>query len=121
MTTGGEGRDRSRGGPSLPFRAEADPKLLAPRKSTIGRPRLLTDQQVEVILAEHARFLVWRAQRQALKSQRQLAREFGVSQPTISLAIRSKGQYKQPSPENRASAIASQQRRVSRLRRKGLL
>lgn len=71
------------------------------RKNTIGRPRALTDRQVETLLAEHARFLAWRAIRKTVKSQRQLAREFGVSQGTISLAIRSKGRYKQVSPERR--------------------
>jgi hypothetical protein len=46
------------------------------RFSTLGRPRLLTDAQVAIILAEHARFLVWRALRKGAKSQRELAREF---------------------------------------------
>lgn len=57
------------------------------------------------MLAEHARFMGWRTLRQTVKSKRQLAREFGVSQATISLAVRSKGQYKQPSPERRAASI----------------
>jgi hypothetical protein len=85
----------------------------------IGRPRLLTDRQVDLILAEHVRFLAWRTLRRNVKSQRELAREFGVSQSTISLAIRSKGQYKQASPENRLRTIALRQGRVSQLRRKG--
>src|ERR1700683_3618091 len=72
-------------------------------KNTIGRPRALTDRQVEILLAEHARFLAWKAVRKTVKSQRQLAREFGVSQGTISLAIRSKGRYKQVSPERRVA------------------
>jgi hypothetical protein len=87
----GEGRDRSRGSPSLPLRSEPEPQPAATRKSTVGRPLALTDRQVEAILAEHARFLAWRALRQAVKSQRQLAREFGLSPSTISLAVRSKG------------------------------
>jgi len=103
---GAEGRDRSRGGPSLPFRAEAGAAPATLRKSTVGRPRLLTDAQVGTILAEHARFLAWRALRQAFRSQRQLAREFGVSQSTISAAIRLRGQYKQASPESRAATLA---------------
>lgn len=70
-------------------------------KNTIGRPRALTDRQVEIVLAEHARFLAWKALRKTVKSQRQLAREFAVSQGTISLAIRSKGRYKQLSPDLR--------------------
>jgi len=97
---GGTGRDRPRrGGPSLPLPSATTPK------STLGRPRVLTDLQVEVILAEHARFRAWRAQRRTVKSQRELAREFGVSQGTISLAVRSRGQYKQPSPEQRKADI----------------
>ena len=81
----GEGRDRSRGGPSPPLQGEPDLPA-APGKSTVGRRRGLTDHQVEVILAEHARFLAWRALRQTVKSQRQLPREFEVSQGTISPA-----------------------------------
>ena len=63
-------------------------------KSTIGRPRKLTDQQVKVILAWHARFLWWRTYGKTRKSQRQLAREFGVSQSTISRVVRTGGIYK---------------------------
>lgn len=69
-------------------------------KSTIGRPRTLTDAQVEVILASHARYLAWKALRQSFKTQRELAREFGVSQGTISRAVRLKGQYKRPAPRS---------------------
>jgi hypothetical protein len=110
----GEGRGRSRGGPSPPLRVAPDPLRAAPGKSTVGRPRALTDRQIEVILAEQVRFLAWRALRQTVKSQRQLAREFGVSQATISLAVRSKGDYKQPSPERRAATLAA--RRAQRRR-----
>jgi transposase len=67
-------------------------------KSTIGRPRKLSERQVKVILAWHMRFLLWRAFRKTLKSQRQLARELGVSQSTISYVIRIGGLYKQMSP-----------------------
>lgn len=92
----GSGRDRSRGGPS-PSSARNGTQP-AVRFSTIGRPRLLTDAQVAVILAQHARFVVWRALRKGVKSQRQLAREFGVSQSTISLVVRTGGRYKQRAP-----------------------
>jgi len=71
-------------------------------KSTIGRPRLLTDSQVKSILESHARFLVWRALRRTLKTQRQLAVEMGVSQSTIGRVVRFSGDYKQMSPELRA-------------------
>jgi len=43
--------------------------------------------------------------RKTLKSQRELARELGVSQATISQAIRLAGEYKQISPDLRAAAI----------------
>jgi hypothetical protein len=52
-----------------------------------------------------------RALRQTVKSQRQLAREFGVSQGTISLAVRSKGQYKQPSREGPVTLPIAQKSR----------
>jgi hypothetical protein len=55
-----------------------------------------------------------------VKSQRELAHEFGVSQATISLAIRSKGQYKQVSPEKRASELQRRRRKLQHLRAKGL-
>ena len=74
-------------------------------KSTIGRPRTLTDRQVQIVLACHARYLAWKALRKTLKSQRQLAQEFGVSQGTISRAVRLSGQYKQPSPEERSTQV----------------
>ena len=89
-------------------------------KSTIGRPRALTDRQVAAVLAAHARFLAWGALRKTVKSQRELAHEFGVSQATISLAIRSKGQYKQVSPEKRASELQRRRRKLQHLRAKGL-
>jgi Trp operon repressor len=73
-------------------------------KSTIGRPRRLTDRQVKIILAWHLRYLIWRAYRKTLKSQRELARELGVSQATISYVVRNAGQYKQVSPELRRGA-----------------
>jgi hypothetical protein len=90
----GAGSDRSRGGPSP---SSARNLVSAVRFSTVGRPRLLTDAQVAIVLAEHARFVAWRALRKCVKSQRQLAREFGVSQSTISLVVRMGGRYKQKS------------------------
>jgi hypothetical protein len=68
------------------------------RKSAVGRPRRLTDRQVAWLLLEYGRYLAWKALRTTVRSQRQLARELGVSQATISLAVRSRGQYKQRSP-----------------------
>ena len=70
-------------------------------KSTIGRPRKLTDAQVKLILTWHARYLAWRAFGRTLKSQRTLARELGVSQATVSYVVRRDGQYKQVCPTRR--------------------
>jgi predicted transcriptional regulator len=89
--------------------------------STIGRPRALTDRQVKIILAWHVRYLVWRALRQTLKTQRKLAEELGVSQATISHVIRMAGDYKQVSPERRAVEIKWRRRTRARLRRERLL
>jgi Trp operon repressor len=58
-------------------------------------PRKLSDSQVKVILYWHERFLAWKALAKSLKTQRQLAKEFGVSQGTITRAVRLRGQYKQ--------------------------
>ena len=80
--------------------------------STIGRPRRLTDQQVAWVLAEYSRYLEWGALRATVKSQRQLARELGVSQGTVSLAIRWRGQYKQPSPELRSKRGPARKHRI---------
>lgn len=80
-------------------------------KSTVGAPRKLTERQVETIMGWHSRFLAWKALRKTLKSQRQLAREFGVSQGTISRAVRLQGAYKQISPEERAAIPSSRRRR----------
>lgn len=75
-------------------------------KSTIGRPRRLTDRQVKVILAWHVRYLFWRALGKGLKSQRDLAREFGVSQSTIGHVVRMRGEYKKESPGQRPGTHA---------------
>ena len=109
------------GGSSLSIAVECAEPLPKRGGSTIGRPRVLTDQQVEAILAEHARFLAWQALRKSVRSQRELAREFGVSQATISLAVRSQGLYKQVSPEKRSSERRRRQERLVRLRAKGFL
>ena len=70
-------------------------------KSTIGRPRKLTDREVRIILIWHARYLAWRALGRSLKSQRILARELGVSQATVSYVVRRDGDYKQVCPTRR--------------------
>jgi transposase len=80
-------------------------------KSTIGRPRALTDTQVQIILAWHLRYLLWRALRCTLKSQRQLAQELGVSQGTVSHVIRMGGRYKLASPGPSSAAVMGRRRR----------
>lgn len=67
-------------------------------KSTIGRPRRLTDAQVAIILAWHEEILVLKALRAAVKTQRQLARELGVAPSTVAHVIACRGQFKQASP-----------------------
>ena len=104
--------DRRRGGPFFspnPSRhglaPHIEPSGVTPnRGSTIGRPRKLSDRQVKIILAWHVRYLMWRALRNTLKSQRELARELGVSQSTVSSIVRIGGQYKQVSPKARLRA-----------------
>ena len=91
-------------------------------KSTIGRPRALTDRKVKIILAWHVRFLIWRALRKTLKSATATrTRRLGVSQGTISYVIRLGGRYKQVSPELRAAEIKQRAGKLARLRTKGLL
>lgn len=74
-------------------------------KSTIGRPRSLTDVQIRSILEWHSRYLAWRALRLTLKTQRDLARELGVSQSTVNRVVRLAGRYKQISPELRSRDV----------------
>jgi predicted transcriptional regulator len=65
-------------------------------------------------MAWHLRYLIWRSLRTTLKPQRQLARELGVSQATISYVIRIQGRYKQPSSEQRAGEIRRRHRLLAR-------
>ena len=74
--------------------------------STLGRPRALSDRQVQAILE-------WHRNR---KSMKQLAREFGVGTSTMQNAIRCQGQYKQASPELRPVALRLRRRRFDELR-----
>jgi hypothetical protein len=101
----------------LDFFHVAEPKL----RSTVGRPRTLTDQQIGTILEEYANYLAWRALRRSVMSQRDLARAMGVSLATISYAVRLQGKYKQPSPDLRQANTKRRQRAFSRLMRRQLL
>jgi len=70
-------------------------------KSTIGRPRRLTDAQVALILAWHEQILALKALRATIKTQRQLAHELGVAPSTLAHVIACRGEFKQGSPEDR--------------------
>ncbi len=79
--------------------------------STVGRPRALSDAQVEAILA-------WHGSRKSLK---QVARDYGVSTNTIQNIISRNGKYKQPSPELRNAAATRRQQRLRELEARHLL
>ena len=79
--------------------------------STVGRPRALSDAQVEAILAWH----------RSRKSLKQVAREHGVSTNTIQGVIRRNGKYKQSSPELRGVTATRRQQRLRELEARHLL
>jgi hypothetical protein len=66
------------------------------RRSTIGRPRALTDEQVRLVLQWHGAVLAWKAQRPL--TPHQLARHLGVSPSAVYNVIRRGGEYKQRCP-----------------------
>ena len=70
-------------------------------KSTMGRPRRLSDADVTRILTWHEARCAWLAAGALLKTRGELAAELGVSPSTISHVIACRGCYKQPSPELR--------------------
>jgi len=90
-------------------------------KSTMGRPRSLTDLQVEAILTWHAQILEWKAKRATLKTLRQLAQELGVAPATVSHVIKCAGKFKQPSPEKRNREMIRRRERFSHLREQGFV
>ncbi len=79
-------------------------------KSTVGRPRRLTDEQVTAILEWYASVLAVKAARAKLKTLRQLARELGVSPSAITGAIQRRGQFNAGLPEDRAVGAADPSR-----------
>ena len=79
--------------------------------STRGRPRQITDAQVEAILEWHRNH----------KPLRVFAAEIGLKPSTVQYVIERKGQYKQPSPEKRDVAVAEGRRHMTRLREAGWL
>lgn len=87
-------------------------------KSTVGRPRTLTDKQVTAILEWYDAWLALKAQRAKVRTLRQLAKDLGVSPGAITSAVRRRGQFKQASPEYRDAEIRTRRERLARLRRR---
>jgi hypothetical protein len=85
-------------------------------KSTVGRPRRVTDAQIRIILAWRAELVELKAARKAVRTTRQLARELQLSTATISDVIRRHGLFKQPSPEQREATLRHRQATLRRLR-----
>jgi hypothetical protein len=75
------------------------------RRSTLGRPRTVTDAQVQEILA-------WHANRQTIDEK---ARQMGLTKNVIAYIIRTGGSYKQPSPEQRATNLVNDRARRDQL------
>ena len=78
---------------------------------TSGGRRKLTDAQVAAILE-------WYRNR---RTRGQLARELGVGEHVIGEAIRNRGQYKSPSPENRNQNLHERHALIEELMARGLL
>lgn len=81
-------------------------------KSTVGRPRALTDEMVARVLAWHE---AWCEARVRLKTVDEIALELHVSVKTVRRAIERRGQYKQPSPEQRDSAVTARRQLLKHL------
>jgi len=96
----------------------ADERESRTGRSTVGRPRRVTDAQVEQILAWRAAILELKAKRSSIKTIRQLARELGVSTAAINDVIRARGEYKQASPENRNRVLRERRAFLRRERRR---
>lgn len=80
-------------------------------RSTVGRPRRLTDRQIAAILD-------WHCNR---KSYKQVAREYGVSVNTIKYVIRHGGQYKQCDPAQRVLVVERRSQVIANFRKRGLM
>ena len=82
------------------------------RYSIFGRPRHVTDAQIEEILE-------WHRNRETLK---QLATRLGLSPATVGMVVRTKGlHYKSPSPEKRDAVKAAARERREQLERLHLI
>lgn len=80
-------------------------------KSTVGRPRIVTDAQVEAILAWH----------HTRKSLRKFAAEIGLKPRFVRYVIARGGRYKQVSPELREQARTARAQRYKKLAAEGWL
>jgi hypothetical protein len=90
-------------------------------KSTIGRPRKLSDAQVTTILQWHEAILAWNALRKGIPTQRALAKALGVSSSAVSHVVACRGHFKGSSQENRHAELTRRRRRLDRLRARGFL
>ena len=90
-------------------------------KSTVGRPRVLSNAEVTRILAWHAELMKWKAQRASIPTLRQLARELHVAPATVSAVIARRGQFRQPPPEDLPCELERRHRRFKNLRIKGFV
>ncbi len=82
------------------------------RRSTSGRPRIVTDAQIQEILT-------WSDNRQTVK---QKAHQMNLSASVLEYVIRTRGLiYKQPSPEQRLSNVVNNRARRNYLRAQNLL
>ena len=87
-------------------------------KSTIGRPRVLTDEQVARILKWHDAILKFKARRSKLITLRQLAKELGVTHGAITSVIRQRGEFKQASPEHRKAEMQNRSEQLKAARQR---
>lgn len=83
-------------------------------KSTVGRPRRATDEQIKFILNWYVEYTAWLATRPKIPTQTALAKRLGLSITTVNEIIHRSGRYKQTSPEDRE---AEKTRRRLRMRR----
>ncbi len=86
-------------------------------KSTIGRPRSLTDEEVSQILAWHDAFRALSVQRKALITLRQLAADLDVPRSTLYDVIRRRGEFKLPSPDRKPGRLHGRRRKSKKATR----
>ena len=92
-------------------------------RSTIGRPRALTQEQVNLILAWHDDVRALSVQRKKLKTLRQLAKDLGVPPATVYNVIRRRGEFKKPPRDRREAELGAPgegSSKPTRAKRKGL-